>query len=264
MRKAFNFYSSYYEVAKMLSNEDRLAFFDALLKKQFTGQDTDLSSMPMANFAYVGQKHNIDAQVKGWEDKAKVKLSDLQAITPPFQPPSEGGIEPPCQPPSVQEKEKEKEKEYNIAPKVAQKTIEQRKKDFELKIFTDDNLKEYSDTMLVNFFEYWSEHGENDRKMRFEKQTSYDLSKRLKTWKRNDFGKSKPTRIKLAEIDTYMRENEVEYIDSVKPLMYNTTTTGVISRVKEYRAFLQNQNISEVDLTKFKEGFINWWKKQKG
>ena len=36
--------------------------------------------------------------------------------------------------------------------------------------------------MLKDFFEYWTEHGPKDKKMRYEKQTSFDISRRLKTW----------------------------------------------------------------------------------
>ena len=35
MRKGFNFYRSYWEVANELSDKDRLAFYDALFEKQF-------------------------------------------------------------------------------------------------------------------------------------------------------------------------------------------------------------------------------------
>lgn len=39
--------------------------------------------------------------------------------------------------------------------------------------------------MIKDFYEYWTEHSINDKKMRFEKQTSFDISRRLKTWLRN-------------------------------------------------------------------------------
>ena len=39
----------------------------------------------------------------------------------------------------------------------------------------------------ISFIEYWTEHGENDRKMRFEKQTSFDIKRRLLTWRNNSF-----------------------------------------------------------------------------
>ena len=97
MRKAFNFYRSYWEVANELNDKDRLAFYDALLKRQFTGQETGLKGL--VKFAYLSQKHSIDRQVKGFEDKTKSTLID----------PTKGGTEGATQHPYQQVKEKEKE-----------------------------------------------------------------------------------------------------------------------------------------------------------
>jgi len=94
-RQAFSFFVSYYEVAKELSEKDRSAFLWAICQKQFEGIEPNLSGI--ANFAYIGQKHNIDSQVTGYETKTKVKLT-------PWEGGSEGGTEPP----SVQEKGKGK------------------------------------------------------------------------------------------------------------------------------------------------------------
>lgn len=60
------------------------------------------------------------------------------------------------------------------------KTILERRSEFKnsLRPFLD----EYSKDLINNFFEYWSEHGSNDRKMRFEKERSFGLSRRLSTW----------------------------------------------------------------------------------
>ena len=69
MRKAINFFRSYFEVAKELNDKDRLAFYDALLNKQFENIEPNLKGM--ANFAYISQKHSIDTQVKGYYDKTK-------------------------------------------------------------------------------------------------------------------------------------------------------------------------------------------------
>ncbi len=102
MRKGFKFYRSYYDVASELNDKDRLAFYDALFKRQFTGVEVELTGL--AKFAYISQKHSIDAQVKGYEDKTNTPLID------PTQGGTQGGIEAP----SVQEKEKEKEKEQLV------------------------------------------------------------------------------------------------------------------------------------------------------
>lgn len=102
MRKAINFFRSYFEVAKELNDKDRLAFYDALLNKQFENIEPNLKGM--ANFAYISQKHSIDAQVKGYFDKTKDEQFN------PSQPPKVAPTEPPYLQEKGQEKEKEQEK----------------------------------------------------------------------------------------------------------------------------------------------------------
>ena len=53
----------------------------------------------------------------------------------------------------------------------------------------------YSKDMLNDFYLYWTEHGDNDRKMKFEKQKSFGLSQRLATWNKNDFKPKQQNRI---------------------------------------------------------------------
>jgi hypothetical protein len=110
-RKAFNFYRSYWEVAQMLNNKNRLAFLDALLSRQFTGEEPTFKGTEQAKFAWVSQKHSIDSQIDGFINK-KIAISK-QGITPsipPTEPTTEPPLIPPAIPPSVQEKEKEKGK----------------------------------------------------------------------------------------------------------------------------------------------------------
>jgi hypothetical protein len=69
--------------------------------------------------------------------------------------------------------------------------INKRKAEFENSLLA---FKEkYSTEMLNNFFEYWSEHGIKDKKMRFEKEKSFGLGRRLSTWSKRqiDFNKGK-------------------------------------------------------------------------
>lgn len=69
-------------------------------------------------------------------------------------------------------------------PKQTKKTIDERKQIFYDKVAEFKN--DYSKEMLRNFFEYWTEHGDDDHKMRFEKQKTFGISLRLKTWDKND------------------------------------------------------------------------------
>jgi hypothetical protein len=161
MRKTFNFYRSYWDVANELNDKDRLAFYDALMKRQFTGVETDLEGM--VKFAYLSQKHSIDRQIEGYENKTKEPLQD----------PTEGGSKGGNKAPTVQLKEKEKEK-------LIIKNIEERKKDFALAL--KPFLEEYGKELLNDFYFYWTEHGENDKKLRFEKEKTFGISQRLRTW----------------------------------------------------------------------------------
>ena len=96
-RLLFKFYRSYFDVACELSDKDRLAFYDAIMQKEFLGIEPNLKGS--ARFAYISQKHSIDAQVKGWEDYFKTQIVDTHAMIPPMIPPM------------IQEKDKEKDKE---------------------------------------------------------------------------------------------------------------------------------------------------------
>jgi phosphoribosyl-ATP pyrophosphohydrolase len=63
------------------------------------------------------------------------------------------------------------------------RNIEERKQEFAQDMVNFSGM--YKREMMVDFYEYWTEHGKNDKKMRFEKQASFDLGRRLKTWERN-------------------------------------------------------------------------------
>lgn len=78
-------------------------------------------------------------------------------------------------------------KEYSIfdsggklPPTPTKKSILDRKSDFKDLMIPYVNL--YQKDTLNKFWEYWTEHGVNDRKMRFEKQKSFDVGRRLRVW----------------------------------------------------------------------------------
>lgn len=108
MKKAFNFYRSYWEVANELKDTDRLAFYDALLKKQFTNEDTELNGM--VKFAYLSQKHSIDKQIDGYISQ----MSKRHPNEDPWQGGTQGAYIDPTQQEKEKEKEQEKEKEVIV------------------------------------------------------------------------------------------------------------------------------------------------------
>jgi len=89
-RKGFNFFRSYFDVYNELeNNEDKVAFIDALLNRQFLGiKPQELKGM--AKFAYISQTNSIDSQVKGFEDKTGIILHPTQGgcvgvLLPPME-----------------------------------------------------------------------------------------------------------------------------------------------------------------------------------
>ena len=114
-RKGFNFFRSYFDVYNELeSKDDKVAFMDALLERQFMGvKPTELKGM--AKFAYISQTNSIDSQVKGYEDKTKTRLNPLDTkIITPTEPPTYGGKVTPTLQVQVEVQEKGKEEvKYN-------------------------------------------------------------------------------------------------------------------------------------------------------
>ncbi len=70
------------------------------------------------------------------------------------------------------------------------KNIEQRKTEFrELtrnKWVELGEAKYLDEAEVFNFFNYWTEHGDNDQLMRFEKEKSFGTGRRLSTWRKNN------------------------------------------------------------------------------
>jgi len=65
-------------------------------------------------------------------------------------------------------------------------TIEDRIKSFKLKVWDKAQGTKYENKEeLANFSDYWCEHGDNDKKMKFEKQNSFGITRRLGTWFKN-------------------------------------------------------------------------------
>ena len=64
------------------------------------------------------------------------------------------------------------------------KTIEQRELNFYKSLVPF--LDKYSRIMVREFFNYWTEKNQGGRKMRFEKEKTFDLARRLARWANND------------------------------------------------------------------------------
>lgn len=48
----------------------------------------------------------------------------------------------------------------------------------------------YQRSMLAEFYDYWTEVKDGGRKMRYEKEKTFEIAKRLARWSKNNYGKS--------------------------------------------------------------------------
>jgi hypothetical protein len=87
---------------------------------------------------------------------------------------------------SIKEVDKEEEKDNKKNPA----TFDSRKRTFANSLAF--YLETYGKEMIREFYDYWTEHGEQDKKMRFEKQSSFNLELRLKRWNKNVQERNKP------------------------------------------------------------------------
>lgn len=102
-------------------------------------------------------------------------------------------------------------------------SIEERKTQFKQKIWiaAGENFDTYPKYLLSSFFDYWTEINENGRKMRFEKQKTFEIKKRLARFKMNQQKWNKPQkqtkkRYDMGEsIDRIMRDrtDQIKYLE---------------------------------------------------
>jgi len=126
-RKAFNFYRSYYEIAKELPEEERGAFLMAILETQFTGKEPDLSKLSLlCKFAYISQKHSIEKQIRGFEDaNKKPKKRETPKTNPKGKPQRPT---PKTNPPSQEQVQVQEEEDVVLGKKIDEIYLEYREK----------------------------------------------------------------------------------------------------------------------------------------
>jgi hypothetical protein len=87
-------------------------------------------------------------------------------------------------PKSPHSKEKEKEKKKSVDANHAAFLLERRKDDFYNSLIPF--VQKFGREMVREFFDYWTEPNKSKTKMRFELERTWDVSRRLNTWSRNN------------------------------------------------------------------------------
>ena len=105
----------------------------------------------------------------------------------------------------------------NVKDKVIN-NIKDRKTSFAISL--EPYLELYNREMLNNFYMYWTEHGEKDKKMRFEKERSFDVKLRLLNWsKRSESFKQKEFKKEVL----FVTPDGIEITDKLALYVYQQT-----------------------------------------
>ena len=79
--------------------------------------------------------------------------------------------------------------EYNKKEDKFKELFKSREKKFINQV--NEYINEYDEELLEDFIEYWTEPNKSKTKMKYELEKTWALSRRLKKWKDNGFGKKK-------------------------------------------------------------------------
>lgn len=68
------------------------------------------------------------------------------------------------------------------------KSVEDKRAEF--RKLCDEHISEYGKEMVDDFFEYWTETKLNGTTLRWEKEKTFEIGRRLKVWARNNFNRN--------------------------------------------------------------------------
>lgn len=159
------FYRSFYEAIRELPDNVQIQIYNSIFEYSLNFMEVELDGMAKTIFTLI--KPQLEANIQRYKNGKKggrVNRNDTEMIPKHNQ----KGTKP------------EPNKNDNGNDNGNGNGIRERKESF-YKSLTP-SLEKYSQELLNEFFEYWSEHGEKDKKMRFEKEKSFGISRRLSTW----------------------------------------------------------------------------------
>jgi hypothetical protein len=163
-RDSMIFYRSFYESVNGLSPVIKAEVYDAIFRYGLDFEEPSFTD-EIARALFTLIKPQLDANIKRFENgnKPKNKRSEIKTEAKDKQ------------------NESKVEANNNVNDNVNKNiNIEERKNKFYDAIAK--YVDEYPKEMLRDFFNYWSEHGENDKKLRFEKEKTFGIKQRLSTW----------------------------------------------------------------------------------
>ena len=180
LKKTFVFYHDWKNMIEVMSNEDAGELLKNILS--YVNEQKTTSENPIVNLALAHIKPMIDKDLEKWDETRKKRIEYGK----------KGGLAKAKQ--NVANAKQNVAVNDNVNVNVNDNVnvnntsinIDSRKTSFSTKVSEICIQKNFSENLKNEFLDYWTEHGENDKKMRFEKQTSFSIPLRLEKWKKNN------------------------------------------------------------------------------
>ena len=83
-------------------------------------------------------------------------------------------------------------------------------------------VAKYGKDMVRAFYDYWTEKTYGGRKMRFEKQQAFEISKRLATWQKHDLSYANRDNTRIGQSGSTRAERDAEFLAHVREKMSRT------------------------------------------
>ena len=80
-------------------------------------------------------------------------------------------------------------------------------------------VAKYGKDMVRAFYDYWTEKAYGGRKMRFEKQQAFEISKRLATWQKHDLSYANRDNTRIGQSGSTRAERDAEFLAHVREKM---------------------------------------------
>lgn len=196
MRNSFVFYRSFSEAMQELTESDQLVLYRAIVGYGLDGQEASFESSYL-RMAWKLIKPQLDANWRRYENGCKGGAP----VGSRNNPSGRRGNQPRTNQELTKNKPNDNDnvnyKESTIVPKKDElsfppKNTLKQKQEAMLKHKAEfkDELSKFADRyptdMLNDFYEYWTEPNKAHTKMLFETKQTWDTSRRLSRWERND------------------------------------------------------------------------------
>jgi len=179
-RDSMIFYRSFYESLKGLSPIIRAEVYDAIFTYGLDFQEIDFTE-PVAKAMFTLIKPQLDANIKRYENGNKPKNKQNVSENKQTISKTEGND-------NVNDNVNENNNLNILLKKETKpkKSLAERKADFQCKVVDVMHTEKIDKILVKEFFDYWTETNQTNTKLKFEMEKTYDISRRLNTWVKNN------------------------------------------------------------------------------